>query len=251
MPDDYEGEIVVGEILTGDGPPKTGVPTVKYVHYAGAQQLILWLPQSGYHGYGELTVARGDDVIEQASVRSRLNGSIQIIWDTLPWSPGDYTIAIPHDEGWRHEVRLRKYHAGEALPSEPTPEAAAEEEPRGPIVYRDGFGNVIPDLDLDIRAHMRQEVGRRFARRLEYEGTFRAGTVVYIDGAYRIAFSNEMCGEPMKCSIDVPTAAHWEMATGAPLSMRDEIITFVAERVQREQASSWRYEITDRSIDFY
>ena len=55
----------------------------------------------------------------------------------------------------------------------------------------------------------------------------------------------------MKFSIDVPAVEHWVAATGMPLSRRDEIIGFVARRVRQEQASSWRYEITGRTIDFY
>lgn len=246
----HEGQVAIVDIQTVDGLPKTGVPTVKYVHYPGAQQLILWLPQSGYHGYGELTVSRDGEVVERATVRSRLNGSIQILWNTLPWAPGNYLISIPHEEGWRHEVALQKFAPGVEL-EPPDPQPVVMQEMSRPIVYRDGFGNVIPDADLELRARVQGDLVRRFGRRLEYTGTYRAGSVIYLDGTYRIEFYNEMCGGGVHAAIDIPTADAWEAATGAPLTLREEIVSFVAERVQQEQASTWRYRITDRSIEFY
>jgi len=49
---------------------------LRFVHYPGAQQLILWLPQSGYHGYGDVTVTHNGALIEKATLRDRLNGSV-------------------------------------------------------------------------------------------------------------------------------------------------------------------------------
>jgi len=102
-----------------------------------------------------------------------------------------------------------------------------------------------------MRAGVAGKLASTFGRRLEYEGNFRAGTIIYVDGDIRIPFYHEMCGGEMKFSIDVPVVAHWQDATGTPLSQRDDIIAFVAQRVKQEQASSWRYEITGQSIDFY
>lgn len=246
----HEGQIVIGDIRTVNAAAGAGAPTVKYVHYPGAQQLILWLPQSGYHGYGELTVTHGADVIERATVRDRLNGSVQILWNTLPWPPGEYAIAISHADGWRHEVHLHKLDAGVAPPA-PEPVSPPPAEDRPPIVYRDGSGNVIPDADIEMRVGALNDLTRRLSRRLEYEGTYRAGSVIYMDGVHRITFYNEMCGGGVHAAIDIPTVEQWESATGAPLSLRDEILEFVAQRVQQEQASTWKYRITDRSIEFY
>jgi hypothetical protein len=245
----HEGHVVIGDIRNTDAPATVGVLTLKFVHYPGAQQLILWLPQSGYHGYGDLTLTRDGEVIEHAAVRDRLNGSVQILFNTLPWPPGDYVITITHADGWRHEAALQKLEAGVAPPaSEPPPPEPVSDQP---IVYRDGFGKLIPNLDLEIRARVHEEVARRFNRRIEYEGTLRGGSVIYIDGDRRLSFDNELCGGEIKCTIYVPAAKHWLAATGIPLDERDEIIAWVAQCVQREQASSWRYEITDTSINFY
>jgi len=245
----YKGHIVVGDIRTLDAPPAIGVPTLRFVHYPGAQQLILWLPQSGYHGYGDVTVTHNGALIEKATVRDRLNGSVQILWDTLVWPPGDYRIVITHTDGWHHEAVLQKLEAGIAPPQPEPPPAPPPSD--APIIYRDGFGNVPPDIDLEIRAQAQVKLAHTFGRRLEHEGPRRGGTVIYIDPIHRIVFENELCGGALHATIYIPAIAHWEDATGAPLSLRDEIVAFVAERVRQEQASTWRYRITPTSIDFY
>src|SRR5262249_27699292 len=104
----HEGHVVIGDIRTLEAPPEIGVCTLKFVHYPGAQQLILWLPQSGYFGYGDLTVTRNGDPIKKNTARNRLNGSVQILFNTLPWAPGDYVISITHTDGWRHEMKVQK-----------------------------------------------------------------------------------------------------------------------------------------------
>jgi hypothetical protein len=245
-PEAHEGVVGIGDILTVDGPADLKLPTVKFVHYPGSQQLILWLPKPAHDGYGELSVTRDAVDIERGPVSSRMNGSVQILFQTLEWPPGDYRIAITHSDGWRHEVALRKYALGEAPPA-----PVVGEPLRGPIVYRDGFGNVIPDADLEMRGQAQRDIARMFGRRLEYEGNYRAGTIIFVEGDTRIRFAHEMCGGDVKFSIEVPSAGHWEGFTRTPLARRDEIIAFVAERVRIEKANSWRYEISDEAIDYY
>lgn len=249
-PESHEGVVGIGDVLTADGPADLKPPTLKFVHYPGSQQLILWLPKPAHEGYGELSVTREGVDVERGPVSGRVNGSVQILFATLEWAPGEYAIAITHRDGWRHEIALKKYAPGEAPPA-PPPEPAVEEPSRGPIVYRDGFGNVIPDTDLEIRGRAQRDIARMFGRRLEYEGNFRAGTIVFIEGDTRIRFAHEMTGGDMHFTIDVPSAEHWEGFTRTPLARRDEIVAFVAERVRIEKANSWRYEITGESIDYY
>jgi hypothetical protein len=249
-----EGQVVVGAIGTVDAPPSVGVPTVRYVYYPGAQQLILWLPQSGYHGYRDVTRTHGAEIVEKETVRNRLNGSVQILWNTLHWPPGNYLITITHEEGWRHEVALTKLAEGVEPPAPEPPDPEPISNPPGysePIVYRDGAGNVIPDVEREIREKIHRDVARKFARKLEYEGTYRAGTIIYTDGDHTIRFYHEMCGGSLHFSIDIPAADHWVAATGLPLSDREEIVNFVAAQVKRDQAPTWNYRITPNTIDFY
>jgi hypothetical protein len=124
-------------------------------------------------------------------------------------------------------------------------------ESSDPIIYRDGAGNILPNEEQLLREKAAKDLAARFSRRLEYEGNFRAGTIIYVEGELRIRFYHEMGGGECKFYIDIPTAEKWEAQTGAPLSRREEILTFVAQTVQREQASSWRYEIGEREIGFY
>src|SRR5512147_781965 len=127
----FEGPVVIGAIQNIAAPAEIGVLTAKAVHYPGAQQLVLWLPQSGYEGYGELSlVGPESDIVERASVRSRLNGSVQILWDTLSWPPGAYRIEIAHGAGWRHVLELQKLPEGAAAPAPEIAPAEAEAGPR-------------------------------------------------------------------------------------------------------------------------
>lgn len=248
--DGFEGEIVLEPPVNVGAPEGMALLTAQFVRYPGCQQLILWLPQPGRPGYGALRIVGPDGALmEQAPVASRLNGSIQILTDTFGWPPGDYRVEIDHTEGWRHEVRMRKLEAGVAAPKPPAP--THEEKPSDAArIYRDGFGNVIPNVDLEMRRDALETIVAKFTRRLEFEGNARAGMVIYIEGERRIRFSHEMCAGRVKFSIDLPRPQHWEAQTGAPLTARDDIVEFVARETQRTQASSWAYEIHEDRIDF-
>jgi hypothetical protein len=259
----HEGPIRIDPALNVGAPAAIGLVSARFVRYPGCQQLVLWLPQSGLHGYRELCVIGPDGAErERTSLRSRLNGSVQILFDTLAWPPGPYRIEVDHDDGWRHELTLLKREPGVEEPEPPAPAApaapagASAEAPgaaaeRPPIVYRDGFGRIVPDVDLQLRQAVFARMARQFSRHLEYDGNYRAGTITYVDGPVRIAFPHEMGGGGCKFVIDLPSAAAWEAATGTALSERDQIVRFVADRVQRDQASRWRYEIDERTIAFY
>ena len=120
-----------------------------------------------------------------------------------------------------------------------------------PIVYRDGFGNVIPNIDLEMQEKLKEEIKGRFERHLEYEGNLRAGNVLYIEGKLRISFSNEVGGGNCMVYIDIPSDENWEAQTNTPLSRRKDILEFVAATVQMQQASNCRYEIRENTISFY
>lgn len=246
----YEGEIVLEAPVNVGASDAIGLLTAKFVRYPGCQQLILWLPQSGYENYGVLRLYRDGALIDDQPVRSRLNGSVQILTDTFHWPPGAYRVEISHDDRWRHELKLEKLAEGAAPPAPPpnlTQAAPAHEEP---ILYRDGFGNVIPNLDLEMREREQKRLTDRFGRRLEFDGNARGGTIIYVEGEKRLRFYHEMCTGRVQFSIDIPRPEHWEAQTATPLSERAEIVEFVARETQRIQAPSWDFEIYDSRIDF-
>jgi len=253
---DHEGEITLGDATNSGSGALSGLLVARFVRYPGCQQLVVWLPQPGHTGYLELLVHQlGRGVCERAPVSSRLSGSVQILFDTLSWPPGEYRIDVTHAQGGCHSIALRKWPPGAAqhlngsiVP--PSPPAPVAPDPR-PIVYRDGFGRVVPDADLVLRQQALAALTRRFLRRLRYEGTFRAGAIVYEDGESQIRFAHEMGSGTCRLRIRIPAVAHWQSATGTPLADRDAIVAFVADCVQREQASGWRYEIAPEAILFY
>jgi hypothetical protein len=264
----HEGEIEILPAINVGAPETVGILVSRFVRYPGCQQLIVWLPQSGYHGYGNLRVVRDDGaVIEAASLRSRLNGSVQILWDTLAWPAAGYRLEIDHEDGWRHVLPMRKQEPVPGVAALPAPAlqervAPPERQPspssarpggwrRAPARYRNGLGEPLPDVDLILQEKLMTSLSLRFLRHLEYEGNFRGGNIIYVEGALRISFWHEMGGGGCKFYIDVPSAAHWEGRTGTPLARRDEILQFVADAVRREKASSWRYVIEETSIAYY
>ncbi|MBI5857426.1 MAG: hypothetical protein HZB42_07225 [Sphingobacteriales bacterium] len=126
-----------------------------------------------------------------------------------------------------------------------------EKDDKPPIVYRDGFGNIIEDEDLKLREKLNKELMNKFSRRIEYEGTFRAGTIIYRDNESTIKFYHEMGGGNCMFYIDVPPESEWEKQTQTPLSRRKEILEYVAETVRVQQASNCYFEIKEKEIGFY
>lgn len=251
----FFGKMVIG--ATENTGAQNGTPPIaktQFVHYPDCQQLIIWLPQSGYdYGAMRLVDTRTQQVVDERPTSDRLSGSIQLLWDTLDIAPGEYDIEIDHPEGWKHRIAILKYPEHVEPPVEkpvekPAPETAGQPEP---IVYRDGLGNEIPNEDLLLREKLQKEIATKFSRRIEYEGTFRAGMIIYVDNEKRIGFSHEMGGGHCMFYIDIPTEAQWEAQTKTPLSQRQEILEFVAATVQAQQASNCRYEIGEKEIGFY
>lgn len=229
---------------------------VRFVHYPDCQQLIIMLPSYGpeYQTIKLLDTGR-NEVIDERPVTDRLSGSIQVLWDTLEIPPGQFRIEIKWKNAQYHLIEFIKYTEEESKERKAIVQAyQVSDEPisdSGPIIYRDGFGNIIPDEDLLIREQAMHDIFRRFSKKLSYSGNFRGGTIIYSDGEYTIDFYHEMGGGDCHMYIDIPTEDQWELKTHVPLSERKEILEFVAERVQRDQAPSWKYEIREDIIYYY
>ena len=130
-------------------PDEGGLLVARFARYPGSQQLQVWLPRPGREGYTRLQVNHETGrVLEQGRVSDRLSGSVQMMFDTLGWPPGDLELLIEHERGGAHRLKMHKFD-GEQPPSEPVPPPPPSDVP---IVYRDGFGRIIPDADLELRA---------------------------------------------------------------------------------------------------
>ncbi|MBY9065483.1 hypothetical protein K1X12_01150 [Hyphomonas sp. WL0036] len=243
----FDGEIVLAPAQNEGAPEGIGLLRAKAAVYPGSQQVTLWLPADGWSGYDAFRITGPGGVIEEGPLTARLNGRIQILVATFPWPPGRYRVEVTHSDGWSHILPLLKLEAGAALPPAAPPQPERSE---GPILYRDGLGNTLPDMDLELRAEATRRLAARFGRRLEFEGNARAGTIVYIEGDLRLRFYHEMCAGRVRFSIDVPPPDKWEAATGQPLPAREDILAFLAEETRRRQAPSLRAEIHDNRIDF-
>lgn len=256
----HEGEIDIGEPEQIGAPDSLGPLYARFVRYPGCQQICLHLPQPGHLGYTQLRIAHAEGTcIDHAPVRERLNGSVQLLWDTLAWPPGSYSIEIDHQDGWSHRLALHKRLPGRPGPAPVAlPEGVNQDHDNSadtkPIVYRDGFGRVLPDLDLEMRSQANASLARQFHAaayaRLAYSGNFRSGVITYIEPTARIEFPHEMGGGACRFYIEIPTVEQWQAATRTPLSRRDEILTFVALTVQRDQCSTWNFEIKSDVIRF-
>ncbi|MCB0707175.1 MAG: hypothetical protein KDC34_17785 [Saprospiraceae bacterium] len=246
------GTIELGRIEnSGQHPQDIELITAKFVHYPDSQQLILWLPQNGRQGYGSIRLIdeTTHEIITEDLVEDRLNGSIQILINTISVPPGKYLLEIEHPKGGKHVVRFKKLEEGEKTAvgiRYPIPEPGSE-----PILYRDGSGSPLPEEDVILRQKLFQDMEEKFTRHIEYEGNFRSGKIIYKAANTSISFYHEMGGGDCKFYIDIPTPANWETATKTPLSSRAEILEFVAATVQRERASSWRFEIKENGIFYY
>lgn len=275
----YEGIIEITEIRnTGPVADQTGTLTARFVRYPGSQQLSVWLPEKGweYRGMARLFYLNTQQLLEEKPVADLLSGSVLMLWDTMGWPPGEYQLEVEHPQRGTHVLYFRKWeedaladkdHSVEmpvataqnpslvAPPASISPPVENDTEWK---VYRNGDGHEIPNEDQLIRSNMNTYIRKLFEKlmgkadpHLEYEGNFRGGNIIYVEGAMRLSFWHEMGGGDCQMYIDIPDEASWVQRTGTPLSRRAEILHFVASTVKREKASSWRYEIHEREIAFY
>lgn len=164
----YFGKISIGLTENTGGSGSEAVKTM-FVHYPDCQQLIIWLPEYGYnYGAMRLIDTHAQQTVLEHPVADKLNGSIQLLWGTLGIAPGEYRIEIDHPGGWQHRIAFVKYPENIEPPEIPETAEPKEEKREGPIVYRDGFGNVIPDEDLILRDKVINDVANKFSRRIEY-----------------------------------------------------------------------------------
>ena len=235
---------------------------IKFVHYPDCQQMIIWLPEY-FSNYNYLLIRkkRTEEIIFEKKVTEVINGSIQIIIDSLFILPGAYELIITNISGDKHIIEFIKRDEDYILPIAPGENQSASSlqkilneidmEEHEPIIYRDGTGKILPNEDLELRAKILNDIVGKFTRRVEYEGNLRAGSIIYIEGDKRVKFDTEMGGGNCLFFVFIPTSEQWEKATKLPLSERVNILEFIAISANRDQASSCYYEITEDYITYY
>lgn len=225
---------------------------VRFVHYPDCQQMSLWLPEY-YREYQDAIIRNvvDDVVIFDQKVEHIINGSIMILIDTLFIPPGEYEFIITKKDALVHKLYFEKYPEGEMpkIAQFNVPEAINRDSEL--IVYRDGYGNILPDEDLILRQNIIDKTIDKFTRRLEYVSQGRGGEVIYHEGKKSIKFYMEMGGGNCVFYLDIPSISEWEKTSSFPLSEREDIITFVAEQTQRDQALSCYFKISDTEITYF
>ena len=235
---------------------------IRFVHYPDCQQMIIWLPEY-YSNYDYLLIRkkRTEEIIFEKKVTEVINGSIQIIIDSLFILPGAYELIITNISGDKHIIEFIKRDEDYILPIAPGENQSAsslqkllneiEAEEHEPIIYRDGTGKILPNEDLELKAKILNDIVGKFTRRIEYEGNLRAGSIIYIEGDKRVKFDTEMGGGNCLFFVFIPASEQWEKATKLPISERVNILEFIAISANRDQASSCYYEITEDYITYY
>ena len=232
--DNAEGVAETGEVLAHQ---------VRIVHYPGSQQLIFHMPKYAWDA-GEIRFfnALTGEVLERKPVREKLSGSTQIVWGTYPLPPGFYTIEADWPDGWTHRIQFVKRWPGYPVAevyTHPPGNVTMVQNDHGYRLY-DSNG-VEMEGEMQIREKAMLNIKRSFSRRVEYGPSGRGGTLYYVDSETRIEFWWEFGGGDCIAYINIPTAEQWEKHTGTPISERDDIVTFVAETVLRDQVSSGGY----------
>ncbi len=278
----FEGIIEITRIEnSGDNDIKIGTLTARFVRYPGCQQLQVWLPESGYGGYGQIRLIDFVDniLIEEYPVANKLNGSVQMLWDTLTWRPGQYRIEIEHPGKGLHYLYCTKREVDSYIPENGivempmaragSPSLVTDLVPKQELteedssdslwkIYMDGFGNPIPNFDQQIRDRAFEGLKESFESipeedeaELEFDDKGRGGYISYIYKEISIRFWYEGGAGDCKMFIEVPGKNVWEKETGVPLEKRREVLLFVASGVKRHFAVAWRFEIDDCSISLF
>lgn len=161
----HNGVIELGTIEnTGDNADQLGILQAQFVHYPDCQQLQVWLPEYGRNGYGSYRIIdkNTQTIIENALVQDKLSGSIKMLFDTLGLPDSDYVLEIDHPKGGKHVLHFQKF-AENFIPEKPKPiEPVAGKSDTLWQVYKDGFGNPIPNEDQILRKNAQKQLGEIF-----------------------------------------------------------------------------------------
>jgi hypothetical protein len=93
------------------------------------------------------------------------------------------------------------------------------------------------------------KLGKLHIGHVGYEDQGRAGNVIFYREDIMLKFWYEFGGGLSLAFINVPKAENWKAETGLPLDDRLPILNFIGERVIRDKAEGYKYEIQDDAIN--
>ena len=237
-----------------DNSSMLSIDHIKFVQYPDCQQLIIWLPESSryYETISLLNTENNTEVWNQ-KIDDIVQGSVQMIFDSSVIPPGTYKILIIKSDGLHHVISLMK-----SSDYKPALEVKSEQEieidlDKPPIIYRDGLGNILPNEDLILRDELITKTFNKIMREVKYENQGRGGYAIFIEGFKSIKFEMEYGGGDCIFIVYIPSKEKWEAQTDFPLEEREDIVTFVADRVLRDQTSSSNayYKISETDIAYF
>ncbi|MEZ4852380.1 MAG: hypothetical protein R3B93_28110 [Bacteroidia bacterium] len=159
----HNGIIELGTIEnTGDNADQMGILHAQFVHYPDCQQLQVWLPEYGRSGYGSYRIIDKNTqvIIENALVEDKLNGSIKMLFDTLGLPDSNYMLEIDHPKGGKHILHFQKI-AEYSMPEKPIEPVPLKSDTQWKV-YKDGFGNLIPNEDQILRENAQKQFMEKF-----------------------------------------------------------------------------------------
>ena len=87
--------------------------------------------------------------------------------------------------------------------------------------------------------------------KLEYRNEGRGGYVIYKDEHGEIKLFFEYGGGNCVAIIYVPSTIEWTNRTKRPLTQRQTVLTFVAEKSIKDQAPNCYYVLSDSCIEIF
>ncbi len=225
---------------------------IKIVHYPDCQQLIIWLPESGaFYENIKIISTETEECFLNSPIQDVLNGSIQIIINTLSIPPIKFLVLIQKSDGLQHIIQFLKHDSTFLPATQITNQQDIDTSKHAVIQYKDGLGQVLENEDLKLREKISREVADRLGRKVEYESYGRSGKVIYIEGKCRLEFFMEMGGGNCMFYLEIPSEDNWESQTGFSIKRRNDIIEFVSRSTWRDQGPHTRMEILSTSINYY
>ncbi len=251
----YFGKIIVESIENINSKSSTELKNpftdtnIKFVHYPDCQQIIIWLPEyfTNYDKIYIIDIATSQ-MIYNHSINKIINGSVQIIIDSLFIHPGKFFIKILGLSGCIHQILIKKLSENEDQPVVEIKLDSETKDNNDPILYKNGFGNILPNEDLDLREKIKIKTLGKVFRFVEYVSQGREGEVIYHEGFKSIRFYMEFGGNDVVFILNIPAPEEWESQTGFPLDEREEIIHYVAKITQKDQGPSCDYVIHEKEI---